>query len=53
MDSAGLADQRTDSQSSSSARIAGYHLYYPSRRQPSPAFSLVVQVLRISSTKGD
>ena len=25
----------------------GYHLYYPSRRQPSPAFSLVVDVLRI------
>jgi DNA-binding transcriptional LysR family regulator len=24
----------------------GYHLYYPSRRQPSPAFSLVVDVLR-------
>jgi DNA-binding transcriptional LysR family regulator len=30
-------------------RFAGYHLYYPSRRQPSPAFSLVVQALRISS----
>lgn len=25
----------------------GYHLYYPSRRQPSPAFSLVVDALRI------
>ncbi|MRS97932.1 hypothetical protein GJQ57_04595 [Ralstonia pickettii] len=25
---------------------AGYHLYYPSRRQPSPAFSLVVEALR-------
>lgn len=24
----------------------GYHLYYPSRRQPSPAFSLVVNALR-------
>lgn len=24
----------------------GYHLYYPSRRQPSPAFSLVVEALR-------
>ena len=24
----------------------GYHLYYPSRRQPSPAFSLVVKALR-------
>ena len=26
----------------------GYHLYYPSRRQPSPAFSLVVEALRSS-----
>jgi DNA-binding transcriptional LysR family regulator len=26
--------------------FAGYHLYYPSRRQPSPAFSLVVKALR-------
>lgn len=25
----------------------GYHLYYPSRRQPSPAFSLVVEALRV------
>lgn len=24
----------------------GYHLYYPSRRQPSPAFSLIVDALR-------
>lgn len=24
----------------------GYHLYYPSRRQPSPAFSLVLEALR-------
>jgi DNA-binding transcriptional LysR family regulator len=24
----------------------GYHLYYPSRRQPSPAFALVVNALR-------
>lgn len=29
--------------------FAGYHLYYPSRRQPSPAFSLVLEVLRYSS----
>ncbi len=29
-------------------RFDGYHLYYPSRRQPSPAFSLVVQALRVS-----
>lgn len=27
-------------------RFEGYHLYYPSRRQPSPAFSLVVKALR-------
>ena len=27
-------------------KFAGYHLYYPSRRQPSPAFSLVVNALR-------
>jgi DNA-binding transcriptional LysR family regulator len=26
--------------------FAGYHLYYPSRRQPSLAFSLVVEALR-------
>lgn len=25
----------------------GYHLYYPSRRQPSPAFALVVDALRL------
>jgi DNA-binding transcriptional LysR family regulator len=28
--------------------FAGYHLYYPSRRQASPAFSLVLQALRIA-----
>ena len=27
-------------------KFPGYHLYYPSRRQPSPAFSLVVEALR-------
>lgn len=27
-------------------RFAGYHLYYPSRRQSSPAFALVVEALR-------
>lgn len=27
-------------------KFAGYHLYYPSRRQPSPAFSLVLEALR-------
>lgn len=26
--------------------FAGYHLYYPSRRQPSPAFSVLVETLR-------
>jgi DNA-binding transcriptional LysR family regulator len=26
--------------------FSGYHLYYPSRRQPSPAFALVVDALR-------
>lgn len=29
--------------------FAGYFLYYPSRRQPSPAFSLVLDALRLSS----
>ncbi len=24
----------------------GYHLYYPNRRQPTPAFSLLVNALR-------
>ncbi|MDM9622859.1 LysR family transcriptional regulator [Rhizobium sp. AC44/96] len=27
-------------------RFAGYHLYYPSRRQPSAAFSVLVEALR-------
>jgi len=26
--------------------FTGYHLYYPSRRQPTPAFSLLVDTLR-------
>jgi DNA-binding transcriptional LysR family regulator len=26
--------------------FSGYHLYYPSRRQPRPAFSLLVDALR-------
>lgn len=26
--------------------FAGYHLYYPSRRQSSPAFALVLDALR-------
>jgi len=29
--------------------FSGYHLYYPSRRQPSPAFSLVVDALRVGN----
>ena len=29
----------------------GYHLYYPSRRQSSPAFSLLVKALHYSSTR--
>ena len=28
----------------------GYHLYYPSRRQPSPAFALVLDALRITGS---
>jgi DNA-binding transcriptional LysR family regulator len=30
--------------------FAGYHLYYPSRRHPSPAFSLVLGALRVRET---
>jgi DNA-binding transcriptional LysR family regulator len=26
--------------------FSGYHLYYPSRRQPTPAFSVLVEALR-------
>ena len=29
--------------------VQGYHLYYPNRRQPSPAFSLLVDTLRYPS----
>jgi DNA-binding transcriptional LysR family regulator len=29
-----------------SPRSSGYHLYYPSRRQPTPAFALLVDALR-------
>ncbi|MCX2864706.1 LysR family transcriptional regulator [Paucibacter sp. PLA-PC-4] len=29
--------------------FAGYHLYYPSRRQPSPAFTLVLKALRFDA----
>ena len=31
--------------------FAGYHLYYPNRRQPSPAFSLVVSALRVDAAR--
>jgi DNA-binding transcriptional LysR family regulator len=31
-------------------KFAGYHLYYPSRRQPSPAFKLVVKALRVGGS---
>jgi DNA-binding transcriptional LysR family regulator len=27
--------------------FAGYHLYYPSRRQLSPAFALIIESLRL------
>jgi DNA-binding transcriptional LysR family regulator len=30
----------------------GYHLYYPSRRQSSPAFALLVDALRYRSQRG-
>jgi len=32
--------------------FAGYFLYYPSRRQSSPAFSLVLDVLRVAGASG-
>ena len=31
--------------------FSGYHLYYPSRRQPSPAFALVVDALRYRNAR--
>ena len=31
--------------------FAGYHLYYPSRRQSSPAFTLLVEALRYRGRK--
>ena len=34
------------------APFAGYHLYYPSRRQSSPAFALLVDALRYRAAKG-
>ena len=32
-----------------SPMFAGYYLYYPSRRQNSPAFSIIVEALRVSA----
>ncbi|BBF82675.1 transcriptional regulator, LysR family (plasmid) [Asticcacaulis excentricus] len=32
--------------------FAGYHLYYPSRRQMSPAFSLLVEKLKFRGKQG-
>lgn len=32
-----------------SPAFAGYHLYYPSRRQPTPAFATIVEALRYRS----
>ena len=31
--------------------FSGYHLYYPSRRQPSPAFALIVDALRYRNAR--
>jgi DNA-binding transcriptional LysR family regulator len=30
--------------------MSGYHLYYPSRRHPSPAFTVLVDALRFRAT---
>jgi DNA-binding transcriptional LysR family regulator len=34
------------------APYSGYHLYYPSRRQPTPAFALLVDALRYRGARG-
>ena len=31
--------------------FSGYHLYYPSRRQPSPAFAVLLEALRYRGAK--
>jgi DNA-binding transcriptional LysR family regulator len=31
--------------------FSGYHLYYPSRRQPTPAFALLVKELRFGGER--
>jgi DNA-binding transcriptional LysR family regulator len=33
------------------APFSGYHLYYPSRRQPTPAFALIVEALRYRGSR--
>jgi len=33
--------------------FAGYHLYYPSRRQPSAAFAVLVEALRYRPAGGE
>ena len=33
--------------------FSGYHIYYPSRRQPSPAFALLVDALRYRKAPGN
>ena len=33
--------------------FAGYHLYYPSRRQPSAAFAVLVEALRYRPARGE
>ena len=33
------------------APFSGYHLYYPSRRQPTPAFALIVEALRYGGAR--
>jgi len=33
--------------------FSGYHLYYPSRRQVTPAFALLVDALRYRRSAGD
>ena len=32
--------------------FSGYHLYYPSRRQATPAFALLVDALRYRDARG-
>jgi DNA-binding transcriptional LysR family regulator len=33
--------------------FSGYHLYYPSRRQATPAFALLVDALRYRGARGN